>query len=64
MWCTYITLYETVLKRTLFSSIVMIVAFFMTYDEKSDTKIYEESPTETARKYFPETWIWDLVLVK
>ncbi|XP_073932206.1 alpha-2-macroglobulin-like isoform X2 [Castor canadensis] len=38
-------------------------AFFMTYDEKSDTKIYEESPTETARKYFPETWIWDLVLV-
>uniref|UniRef100_A0A8C0XD37 Alpha-2-macroglobulin n=1 Tax=Castor canadensis TaxID=51338 RepID=A0A8C0XD37_CASCN len=52
-----------ILKRTLFSSIVMIVAFFMTYDEKSDTKIYEESPTETARKYFPETWIWDLVLV-
>uniref|UniRef100_A0A8C0XDT9 Uncharacterized protein n=1 Tax=Castor canadensis TaxID=51338 RepID=A0A8C0XDT9_CASCN len=32
-------------------------------DYKSDTKIYEESPTETARKYFPETWIWDLVLV-
>lgn len=36
--------------------------------EDSDYEITEhiiaDSPMETVRKYFPETWIWDIVSVK
>ena len=31
---------------------------FIHFDDTS------EPPTETVRKYFPETWIWDLVVVR
>lgn len=26
--------------------------------------IDDDNPMETVRKYFPETWIWDIVSVK
>ncbi|XP_010083348.1 PREDICTED: alpha-2-macroglobulin-like, partial [Pterocles gutturalis] len=29
----------------------------------SDYEIMEQNPVETIRKYFPETWIWDIVSV-
>ncbi|XP_053410605.1 alpha-2-macroglobulin isoform X2 [Nycticebus coucang] len=31
--------------------------------EGSSMIYLEEAPTETVRKYFPETWIWDLVMM-
>uniref|UniRef100_A0A8C6RXJ9 Alpha-2-macroglobulin n=1 Tax=Nannospalax galili TaxID=1026970 RepID=A0A8C6RXJ9_NANGA len=37
--------------------------FLREINEDTHTVVHEDTPTETVRKYFPETWIWDLVMV-
>ncbi|XP_010606099.1 alpha-1-inhibitor 3-like isoform X2 [Fukomys damarensis] len=36
---------------------------FMLPQLETSVELYKKPLTETVRKYFPETWIWDLVLV-